>query len=301
MLETLQTAEVGFSALLAEAWEKFGDYEKTYPEIAEIDESGDMTTNLLMVLNEPVVREWKRGKVRPVDHFDAANYEVGVTDHAITAGIPEKFLRYDKLGLMRNKMLRMPKRIRQHYEAKVWNALNAGFTTACWDGQNFFATAHPYATDEDGLDTFGNKFTVDLSHAAFNDGVERLQSIRIKDTDDPLNDCSDLVLYVGPYNRVLANEIVMEDKLAGNANAGMAKVVVVQKLAKYPRRWFLWDRSLGIKPVLLKINQRMDDIVTLDQPKDYNMFWQDEVIYGAKGEHECHYLHPYNIVGSIPA
>lgn len=301
MLETLKSAEVAFDALLHEAMQKFGNYENAYPEVTHFYESRELTTNLMQVIGEPVVRKLKKGEDRPVDHFDAVNYPVGVDDYAVTAGCPIKYLEYDRLGVMRDKIQRIPQAIKRHYAKLAWDALLAGFTTNCWDGQYFFDTDHPYFIDENLGTTFSNKFTEDLSQPAFEAALERLQSIGRAEDDDPLNPCEDLLLVVGPQNRALAHEIVAPSIGKFNRNAEAAKVLVVGALKRSPRTWYLWDRSLDLKPLFLKVNKRMDDLVSLDQPRDPNVFHQAEALYGARGEHKIAYLHPYNIVGSKPA
>jgi phage major head subunit gpT-like protein len=296
-MDTLQNAEVAWSAMLQDEFEKFGDYSTFYPELCETYESRELTTNLALVLGEAIVREWKDREDRIVDHFSATSYEVGVRDWALTFGIPKRYVDYDRLGVVASKITRIPRMIPRHYQKLVSDALIAGFTTACWDGQSFFDTAHPYFTDENNAATYGNTATQALSKSSFEDAVIRLRSIRSSDDDDPLNPCSELELWCAPQNEAVAEEIVAPSIGSFNRNAGKAKVMPYIPSA-YGSYWFLWDKSLGLKPIFLKVNKRMDELVIFNKSTDANVFYRKEIVGGVDGEHEVAYLHPMCIFGS---
>lgn len=303
-METLHNAEVAWSAMFQEAMARFGNYEKAYPQITDMLEDGERVTNMALVLGNPKVRLRLSGEHRKVDHFSAASYELGVRPRAITVGVPMEYIRYDKLAVVRNKIQRIPDVIPRHYAKLSWDALVAGFTTTCWDSQFFFDTDHPYYTDENNNAYFSNKLTQNLSDSSFEEALARLQSIRDIEDDDPLNPCdpANTYLFVSPQNRAVADAIVAPLSKTGgfNPNANKAKVVVIGALSRYPTYWYLWDASTGIKPLVLKVNRRMDELVVLDQAKDWPVFDTDEALIGVTGEHDVHYAHPYCIIGSKP-
>lgn len=303
-METLRNAEVAWSAMYQESLEKFGDYEKAYPMLTEVIEDGERTTNMALVVGDPRVRRRNAGEDRIVDHYAATSYEMGVEGYAITTGIPMEYIRHDSLSVMRNKITKIPSLVPRHYAKLAWDALVAGFTTTCWDGQFFFDTDHPYYTDENNLTTYSNKLTQALSEVSFEAGLTRLQSIRNMYDDDPLNPCNpeDTYLFVSPQNASTARGIVAPLNATGGFNpfAGAAKVVPVGALSRYPTYWYLWDASLAVKPIALKVNRRMTELVILDQERDWPVFNNDEALIGVTGEHGAHYAHPMCIIGSAP-
>lgn len=303
-METLQSVEVAWSAEFQEALMAYGKYENLYPEVTRVYESRERTTNMALLLGDVEVKEWAAGTTRDVDHFAATSYEVGVRRFALTAGVPKTYLDYDGIGIVADKVGDIPAAIPEHYAQLVWEALIAGFSTACWDGQYMFAAAHPYARDEVSSTTFSNYLPEALSAPSFEKAYARLGSIMRIGSKSPFNRRTkgSVKLFCGPTLAGLAREIVRPNSsgAAYNRNADLAEVIEVGALAAYPTYWFLWDGSLNHKPIFLKVNRRMDDIVILDQPRDPNVFWQDEVIVGSVGEHELAYFHPYCIIGAHP-
>jgi len=301
-MDTLQNVEVAWSAAYQEGLDKFGDYTQAFPEITEVYESRELTTNLALVLGEPIVREWKDNETRIVDHFSSTSYDVGIRDWALTIGMHKRYLDYDKLGVTMKRFERLPLAIPRHYESLVFQTLIAGFATNCWDGQFFFDTDHPYFRDEVTTTQYSNFLNQALSTVSFEAARRRLRSIARQSSNDALNPCSDLRLIVGPDLDELAHEIVAPNKNPSgyNRNANAAKVEVVNGLMPYPGYWFLWDATLGLKPVFLKVNKRMDEMVIFNKPTDPGVFHRKMVIAGADGEHEVAYLHPMNIIGCHP-
>jgi len=303
-METLQSVESAWSAEFQEALMAYGDFENLYPEVARVYESRERTTNMALLLGDAQVYEWDAGDTRDVDHFTATSYEVGIRKWALTAGVPKTYLDYDELNIVADKIGDLPNAIQPHYDKLVWDALFAGFATAGWDGQVFFSGAHPYYTDENGAATYSNLLTQALSAASLEAALVRLQSIRKLHNDDVANRCLDgkVKLFVSPTLAPLARELVRPNTqgAAYNRLAGVAEVVPVGALSAHPTYWYLWDGSLNHKPIFLKVNRRMDELVVLDQPRDPNVFWQDEIIAGCVGEHEVAYFMPQCIIGCHP-
>jgi len=303
-METLQSVETAWSAEFQEGLMAYGGFENMWPEIARVYESRERTTNMALLLGDAQVREWETGETRDVDHFAADSYEIGIRKWALTAGVPKTYLDYDELNIVADKMGDLPDQIQPHYDKLCWDTLFAGFTTACWDRQIFFSGAHPNATDENGAATFSNLIPQALSPAAAEAALIRLKSIRKAHNDDVFNRClpGKVKCFVAPSNEPLANEIFRPNGagMPFNRLGGMAEVVPVGALSAHPTYWYLWDSSLNHKPIFLKVNRRMDELVVLDQPRDQNVFWQDEIIAGVVGEHEVAYFHPYCIIGCHP-
>jgi len=303
-METLQNVESAWSAEFQEGLMAYGGFENMWPEVARVYESRERTTNMAILLGDAQVREWRTGDTRDVDHFAAESYEIGIRKWALTAGVPKTYLDYDELNIVADKIGDLPDQIQPHYDDLVWDTMFGGFANACWDGQIFFSAAHPYATDENGAATYSNLITQALSPAAAEAALIRLKSIRKAYNNDVWNRCHEgkVKCFVAPSNGPLAREIFRPNVsgLAWNKLGGMAEVIEVGSLSAHPTYWYLWDSSLNHKPIFLKVNRRMDELVVLDQPRDQNVFWQDEIIAGVVGEHEIDYFLPQCIIGCHP-
>lgn len=95
----------------------------------------------------PSMREWLGDRV--INGVQAHGYSIKNKDFEQTIGVDRNDIEDDNLGIYSPLFTEMGRSTAAHKEELVFGLLKAGFTTACYDGQNFFDTDHP-VLDKDG-------------------------------------------------------------------------------------------------------------------------------------------------------
>ncbi|PIW54597.1 MAG: hypothetical protein COW16_10430 [Sphingomonadales bacterium CG12_big_fil_rev_8_21_14_0_65_65_10] len=95
----------------------------------------------------PSMREWLGDRV--VNGVQAHGYAIKNRDFEQTIGVDRNDIEDDNLGIYNPLFTEMGRSTTAHREELVFALLAAGFTTPCYDGQNFFDTDHP-VIDENG-------------------------------------------------------------------------------------------------------------------------------------------------------
>lgn len=105
----------------------------------------------------PSIREWigQRHAVRPRDN----EFVVRNVKYEATLNVFVDELRRDRFGMIQQRINELADRQRRHWYKLLLALINAGATTACYDGQFFFDTDH----SEGDSGTQSNDITVDIS------------------------------------------------------------------------------------------------------------------------------------------
>jgi phage major head subunit gpT-like protein len=89
----------------------------------------------------PGLRKWIGDRV--VKSLSASSYTVVNESFEETVGVPRIAIEDDEYGIYGPMMASMAQSVAEHPDELVFSLLKAGFTTPCYDGQNFFDTEHP--------------------------------------------------------------------------------------------------------------------------------------------------------------
>lgn len=108
----------------------------------------------------PQLREWIGP--RHVHSLQAHSFTITNRKFESTVSVKRDDIADDKLGVFKPAFSEMGYLAKNHPEELVFGLLASGFTTECFDGQNFFDSDHPQT------DTAGNQITV----SNFQDGAE---------------------------------------------------------------------------------------------------------------------------------
>lgn len=95
----------------------------------------------------PNVREWIGARV--VQNISEADYTIRERKWELTLGVDRDDIETDNIGVYSPLFEEMGQSTGAKWDQLVFALLAAGFTTACYDGQNFFDTDHP-VLDENG-------------------------------------------------------------------------------------------------------------------------------------------------------
>ncbi|MFV3367555.1 Mu-like prophage major head subunit gpT family protein [Pseudomonas sp. NY15435] len=99
----------------------------------------------------PMLREWVGARV--VKQMAAEGYEITNKLFEGTVGVPRTAIEDDQAGIYLPMFEEMGRAAAYHPDSLVFEALKAGMTSACYDGQNFFDTEHPVYPEVDGTGT----------------------------------------------------------------------------------------------------------------------------------------------------
>ena len=89
----------------------------------------------------PDVREWVGERV--VQNIAEHDYAIAEKKWELTVGVDRDDIETDNLGHYALLFEQMGESTISKPERLIWDLLKAGFTTTCYDGQNFFDTDHP--------------------------------------------------------------------------------------------------------------------------------------------------------------
>ncbi|WP_172298343.1 Mu-like prophage major head subunit gpT family protein [Pseudoruegeria sp. HB172150] len=143
----LDALRLGFKTSFQGAFDKVPTMRDKVAEVVPSTTS----ENLYGWLGElPGMREWLGERV--VRNLEEHDYRVKNRDWEETLGVNRNHIKDDTVGQYSKRFELMGRSAARHPELLVWEALKAGFTDECYDGQPFFDTDHP-VLDEDGEET----------------------------------------------------------------------------------------------------------------------------------------------------
>jgi phage major head subunit gpT-like protein len=93
----------------------------------------------------PRVREWIGDRV--VQNLSEADYKIKNRSFELTVGVKRTDIEDDNLGTYNPLFQEMGQSTGAHTDELVFGLLKQGFTTTCFDGQNFFDTDHPVISE----------------------------------------------------------------------------------------------------------------------------------------------------------
>lgn len=155
---TLDALRVGFKTTFTEA---FKGVATQRDRIAEVVPSTTKEEKYGWLGELPGMREWIGPRV--IHNFAEHSYAIKNRKFELTVGVDKDDIEDDNLGTYTPRFRVMGRSAARHPEQLVFNALKAGFSTECYDGQYFFDTDHPV------LD--GNGDTVSVSNFAGGSGA----------------------------------------------------------------------------------------------------------------------------------
>lgn len=116
-------------------------YAPHWSKIATLVPSTTMTETYAWLGEFSRLREWI-GE-RQVNRMKQHGYSLTNKKFEATEGIPREYVEDDTYGVMMPKFQDMGYAAATHPDEMLFALLAAGFTTKCYDGQNFFDTDHP--------------------------------------------------------------------------------------------------------------------------------------------------------------
>lgn len=122
--------------------------ETQYTKIASVIKSTSKSNTYGWLGKFPSLQKWV-GE-RQIKSMQAHGYQIVNEDFESTVGVDRNDIEDDELGIYSPLFQEMGNSAAIHPDELTFGLLAAGFTTLCYDGQNFFDTDHPVAENVDG-------------------------------------------------------------------------------------------------------------------------------------------------------
>jgi len=135
--EALARLYTGFTAVFNAA---FQETQTWHERVAMTVPANTRIMDYKFLLDFPMVREWIGD--RQISSLEPKAYQVESKDWEATIEVDRNDIEDDQLGLYNPIISALAQEARKHPEKLIADLLAGGFTTACYDGQNFFDTDH---------------------------------------------------------------------------------------------------------------------------------------------------------------
>lgn len=122
-----------------------GTYNPLYEKIATIVQSTTATESYAWLGEFTRLKEWVGDRV--VEQMKVHNYSISNVKYEATEGIKAEYIEDDTYGVLMPKFQDMGYAAATHPDELVFALLATGFSSLCYDGQNFFDTDHPVGDD----------------------------------------------------------------------------------------------------------------------------------------------------------
>jgi len=122
--------------------------EVQYTKIATVIKSSSKSNTYGWLGKFPSLVKWVGD--RTIKSMQAHAYQIVNEDYESTVGVDKNDIEDDELGIYSPLFEEMGRAAAIHPDEMVFSILSAGFSTACYDGQNFFDTDHPVNSAVDG-------------------------------------------------------------------------------------------------------------------------------------------------------
>jgi phage major head subunit gpT-like protein len=125
--------------------------EPNYMKVASLVPSNTKSNTYGWLGAMPTMREWVGARV--INSIKEHGYSIVNRTFETTIGISRDDVEDDSLGIYKPMVQALAQEGEEFPDDLVFELLAAGFTTACYDGQNFFDTDHPVNSKNDGTGT----------------------------------------------------------------------------------------------------------------------------------------------------
>lgn len=128
-----------------------GEVETQYTKVASVIKSNTKSNTYGWLGKFPSLSKWIGD--RNIQSMQAHGYQIVNDSYESTVGVDKDDIEDDELGIYAPIFQEMGRAAAIHPDELVFGLLSEGFTTACYDGQNFFDTDHPVNPEVDGSGT----------------------------------------------------------------------------------------------------------------------------------------------------
>lgn len=128
--------------------------QSAYPRIATTVPASTKQVTYGWLNKIPSVREWIDARL--VNKLAQSGYSIVEKALELTIGVDRDDIETDNIGIYSPLFQQMGQSTGSQWDIMVFNLLKAGFSTACYDGQNFFDSNHPVVQADGSIATVAN-------------------------------------------------------------------------------------------------------------------------------------------------
>lgn len=264
------------------------------------------------------LHKWKGP--RQIDNAVARDYELKNDDFEKTIGLDANKVKDDQYGVFGPVVDDLGVQAKYWPDDVMTTVIEAGTTEECFDGQPFFDTDHPVDLDDSTKGTYSNN----LIGANYDLSADPLKAYRLAraagmkfvgEGGRSLNVTFD-TLMVPPdletFGLQIANAQLTAQAIknvAGNETVAAATVtnvyqgavtVIVNPRLQDQTAAYLMVTKRPIKPFIWQLRQA-PNLVALNNPTDYNVFFNKKFLYGVDARGAGGYSFPWMCVRLAPS
>lgn len=283
----------------------FDQAPRIWPSFAMEIPSSSRSTLHAWLGNQATVKEWLGA--RKSNSLGTRTWEVLNREFELTFEFEANQIADDMSGLVASALMQARSsgvKFARHEDLLLAATLEAGLTSACWDGQNFFDGSHP--VDVDGLTsgTYSNSLTSSpLTHANFNAALVAQRKFKLEDGSPMVPPGANLTLIVPPALELAASQILLVKNLTSAAAIGLFGTsgasenpligkasIVVNPYLTSDTRWYLGASDGIVKPLML---QRRSPLETSEiGPGSQLYFDKKKIQVGSNARYAASYTLP---------
>lgn len=229
----------------------------------------------------PRMRKWVGDKA--VKALEAFKYTIVNDDWEATVEVRRNDIEDDNLGIYAPQAQMAGWSAAQLPDEIIFDLINAGFASLCYDGQYFFDTDHPVAGASVSNKGVAALSAATLAAAQASYGAARTAMGKFKDDEGRPLGITPNVLLVPPALEDTARALVTVDRLEDgkpNPYKGTAEVVVAPRLTS-DTAWFLLDTTKPVKPFVYQERKKPVFVQQTDASAD-DVFMRGKFKFGAE-------------------
>lgn len=281
----------------------------------EVPSSSRSTLHAWLANSTAFVREWKDSRV--LNEMQTLVWEVINKKWEISWTFNEDQIRDDLSGLVAQAIMAARgdgEKWAEHEDNLVTQTVQSGKTSACYDGQNFFATSHP--TDPTGVvsGTYSNLLTAKpLTPANLITALQTMRAYKLPDGSPWVGPATKLKLIVDSTNVEVAGQICGLQWLSSTASYGIAAAsapsqnVLQGTVTPVYNPWFngeagVWyiaAEKAGIRPIMFQRRQGVESQEL--GPGSQLYFDRKQYAIGQDARYQASYTHPQLMIRVEPS
>ena len=273
-----KTLDRGLKGLFVKALNNMEDPKDVMPFILETTSDG-RDEEMGWLGQAPSMSEWiDERKLKALNSF---SYSLVNKDYEATISVDRNSLQDDRLGAVKIRINDLAFKAKIHPRKLFFDALVAGTTDLCYDGQPFFSASHTEGVSGTQSNLYtGTGITLAQLKADF-DGAEARMLSYLDDTGEPFNE-GDIKIGIvcPPALKRLFHELNTLDLIGNNSNGMKGRIAQITTSGRLvdANDWYFANISEGIKPLIRQVRQK-PEFNSLENQSD-NGFMRKTYHYG---------------------
>jgi phage major head subunit gpT-like protein len=224
----------------------------------------------------PALQTWR--DARPHERLRVTGYEIENVDYATGIEVHANDLDDDRLNLVQPRINGLVDAVQLHKFTQFKSLLEAGISTACYDGQNFFSASH----SEGSSGTQSNYLTSSATLSSTNVRAAYAAMTEYKNDQGNLMGITPTHLFTSPAQMGTALDIIGASTIStGGQNMDLSmglKLIIIPGLTTTVW-WGLVDLSKSLKPFIFQ-NRRAVNFTSLTDPESPDFYNTRRIKFG---------------------